>query len=80
MTNDPPGTENKYDRVYEGADADEPVVIVMTRRQWFHLDDWRAEIPDRYPRRAAERTGAWRAIEAALPLPVFMKRAKKEKG
>jgi len=72
------GTENKYDRVYEGADAEELVVITMTRRQWFHIDDWRAEVPDRYPKRAEQRVGAWQAIEAALPLPVFLKRQRKK--
>lgn len=54
-----------YDNVYEAPDADEVVTIRMTRRQWWHLDDWRAEHPDRYPKRAAEREAAWAAIEKA---------------
>lgn len=53
---------NEFDRVYDAPDAEEIVVIRMTRRQWHHLDDWRAEHPDRYPKRAAERTAAWEAI------------------
>ena len=56
-----------YDAVYSGPDADEIVVIRMTRRQWVHLDDWRAEHADRYPKRAAERAAALEAIEAAEP-------------
>jgi hypothetical protein len=54
--------DNPYDAVYAGDDADEIVVIRMTRRQWWHLDDWRAGHPDRYPKRAAERDAAWKAI------------------
>jgi hypothetical protein len=54
-----------YDAVYDGDDANEVVAIYMTKRQWWHLDDWRAEHADRYPKRAAERAAAWRAIEAA---------------
>lgn len=56
-----------YDAVYSGDDADEVVVIYMTTRQWWHIDDWLAEHPDRYPKRAAERDAAWRAIENAQP-------------
>lgn len=56
-----------YDAVYSEPDADEIVVIRMTTRQWWHLDDWRAKHPDRYPKRAAEHDAAWRAIEAAKP-------------
>jgi hypothetical protein len=43
-----------YDAVYDGDDANEVVAIYMTKRQWWHLDDWRAE-----------HAAAWRAIEAA---------------
>ena len=56
-----------YDRVYDGDDADEIVVVRMTVRQWWHFDDWRAQHPDRYPKRAAERDAAWSAIYAAQP-------------
>lgn len=56
-----------YDAVYDHPDADEIMVIRMTRRQWWHLDDWRGEHKDRYPKRAAERDAAWRAIEKAEP-------------
>lgn len=52
----------EFDNVYDQPDADEIVVIRMTRRQLWHLDDWRAEHPDRYPRRAAEREAAWKSI------------------
>jgi hypothetical protein len=58
---------NPYDRVYDEPDADEVVVIEMTRRQWWHLDDWRAHHEDRYPRRAAECKAAWAAIAHATP-------------
>jgi hypothetical protein len=58
---------SEFDRVYSGSDADEILVIRMTRRQWWHLDDWRAEHPDRYPNRAKERDAAWHAIENASP-------------
>jgi hypothetical protein len=58
-----------YDAVYDGDDANEVVAIYMTKRQWWHLDDWRAEHADRYPKRAAERAAAWRAIEAAGEAP-----------
>jgi hypothetical protein len=58
---------NEFDRVYDAPDADEIVVIRMTRRQWWHVDDWRGEHADRYPKRAAERRAAWRAIEDAQP-------------
>lgn len=54
-----------YDAVYDDEDANEEVIIKMTRRQWWHLDDWRAEHPDRYPKRAAERDAAWKAINDA---------------
>lgn len=57
--------DSRYDTVYDGPDADDVVVIRMTRRQWWHLDDWRAEWPDRYPNRAREREAALRAIEEA---------------
>ena len=59
--------QNEFDQVYSGDDADEVVVIRMTRRQWWHLDDWRAEHPDRYPKRHAEREAALKAIDAAEP-------------
>lgn len=58
---------NPFDRVYDADDADEIVVVRMTRRQWWHLDDWRARHPDRYPNRHREYLAAWRAIEAAEP-------------
>ena len=45
--------------MYDEPDADQTVVIRMTRRQWWHLNDWRAEMPDRYPNRAAEHNAAW---------------------
>ena len=54
--------DNPYDAVYDGDDADEVVVITMTRRQWWHIDDWRGEFEDRYPKRAAERRAAWEAV------------------
>jgi hypothetical protein len=57
--------QNEFDTVYDAPDADEVVVIRMTRRQWWHLDDWRAEHPDRYPKRYAERQAALRAIDKA---------------
>ena len=65
--------ETKFDSVYSGDDAEELVVIVMTRRQWWHIDDWRAEIADRYPNRAAERKGAWDAIDHAIPMKEWLK-------
>jgi hypothetical protein len=58
---------SQFDHVYSDHDADELVVIEMTRRQWWHLDDWRAEHADRYPKRAAERRAAWEAIAHAVP-------------
>jgi hypothetical protein len=58
---------NPYDTVYDFPDADEIVVIRMTRRQWWHLDDWRAEHEDRYPKRFAERNAALDAIANAVP-------------
>jgi hypothetical protein len=60
-------TLNEFDIVYDGEDADEILVIRMTRRQWLHLDDWRAEHPDRYPKRYAERQAALEAIDKAEP-------------
>ena len=57
--------ENEFDTVYDAPDADEVVVIRMTRRQWWHLDDWPAEHPDRYPKRYAERQAALKAIDEA---------------
>jgi hypothetical protein len=60
-------SDSVYDSVYDEPDADEVVVIRMTRRQLWHLDDWRAEHPDRYPKRAAERESALRAIDQAEP-------------
>jgi hypothetical protein len=56
---------NEWDGIYDAEDADEVVVIRMTRRQWWHLTDWRAEHPDRYPNRAAERLAAWKAVDEA---------------
>ena len=56
-----------FDAVYSHEDANEIVVIRMTKRQWWHLDDWRAQYPDRYPKRAAERAAAWQAIYDAEP-------------
>lgn len=58
---------NEFDAVYDYPDAEDMVVIRMTKRQWWHLDDWRAEHPDRYPKRAAESAAAWRAIHEAQP-------------
>jgi hypothetical protein len=55
--------DDDYDNVYAGDDANDIVVITMTRRQWWHIDDWRGEYPTRYPKRAAERTAAWAAID-----------------
>jgi hypothetical protein len=72
-------TENKYDQTYAADDADELVVIVMTRREWFHVDDWRAEVPERYPRRSEARRAAWEAIENAVPMREFLKSVTKPK-
>jgi hypothetical protein len=59
------GDVTDFDAIYDEPDADEIVVIRMTRRQLWHLDDWRAGHADRYPKRAREREAAWAAIEAA---------------
>ncbi len=56
-----------FDAVYSQPDADEIVIIRMTKRQWWHVDDWRGMHPDRYPKRAAEREAAWRAIHNPEP-------------
>jgi hypothetical protein len=57
--------QNEFDTVYDSSDADEIIVIRMTRRQLWHLDDWRAEHQDRYPKRYAERQAALEAIAHA---------------
>lgn len=63
--------DDRYDKVYDEPDADQVLVIRMTRRQWAHLNDWRAEMPDRYPNRAREHAAAWDAIETAEPDPTI---------
>jgi len=72
--------DNQFDRVYNEPDANELVVVVMTMRQWWHLDDWRAEVPDRYPNRAQEREAAWKALNNPTPLKQWLQARRRQKG
>lgn len=56
-------TPGDFDHVYDQPDAGDLVAITMTRRQWWHIHDWRGEHPDRYPCRARERQAALVALD-----------------